>query len=88
MFEPGTHWMYSSFATNLLQAVVESASGATFEEYFKRQVWQPAGMVATRFDMPSRIVPRRGRGYERDDKTGVLLNAPAPAAKSRALNVP
>lgn len=76
-FDPGTHWMYSSFATNLLHAIVESASGESFEGYLTRHVWQPAGMSDTRFDIPSRIVARRGKGYERNPKTGLLENAVA-----------
>lgn len=76
MFEPGTRWMYSSFATNLMHAIVETASGQGFEEYLTQHVWRPAGMVDTRFDVPARIVPRRGRGYERG-KDGQLQNAPA-----------
>jgi len=76
-FDPGTHWMYSSFATNLLHAIVEAASGESFEDYLTRHVWRPAGMSDTRFDIPSRIVPRRGKGYERNPKTGLLENAVA-----------
>lgn len=76
-FDPGTRWMYSSFATNLLQAVVESVSGFSFEQYLIRNVWRPAGMADTRLDIPARIVPRRGKGYERNRKTGALENAVA-----------
>jgi serine beta-lactamase-like protein LACTB len=75
LFTPGQYWNYSSFATNLLQAVVESASGEKFEDYLRRQVWVPAGMLDTQFDVPSRIVPRRGSGYERDEKSHDLINA-------------
>lgn len=74
-FEPGKHWMYSSFATNVLQGIVESVTGESFEDYLTVHVWRPAGMADTRFDVPSRIVPRRGQGYESWD--GVLHNAQA-----------
>lgn len=77
VFDPGTRWMYSSFATNLLQAIVEAASEEPFEDYLSRHLWRPAGMADTRFDIPSRIVPRRGRGYERNRQTGLLENAVA-----------
>jgi CubicO group peptidase (beta-lactamase class C family) len=40
------------------------------------RIWRPAGMVNTRFDIPARIVANRGRGYVRNDKTGMLENAP------------
>lgn len=77
VFEPGQYWRYSSFATNLLHGVIEAASGQGFEEYLREQVWEPAGMLETQFDVPSRIVPRRGRGYVRNEETGVLENAQA-----------
>lgn len=76
LFEPGKHWRYSSFATNLLHAVVEKVSGEGFEDYLRKHVWQPAGMLETQFDVPSRVVPRRGKGYERNKKTGEWQNAP------------
>ena len=43
LFEPGAFYNYSSYATNLLQGVVESASGLGFEEYLREHVWRPAG---------------------------------------------
>jgi len=75
LFEPGTAWYYSSHAQNLQQGVVEAASGMGFEEYLRRFVWEPAGMMATQFDVPSRIVQNRGHGYVRD-RQGRLINAP------------
>ena len=66
VFEPGTAWMYSSHAHNLQQGIVEAASGMDFEAYLKRYVWEPAGMMATQFDVPERVVQHRGHGYARD----------------------
>ncbi len=76
LFEPGTKYSYSSYAIDLLHAVVETASGQPFEAYMEQHVWRPAGMVNTRFDVPARIVANRGRGYVRNEKTGTLENAP------------
>jgi len=75
LFEPGAFYFYSSHAFNLLQGVVETASGLAFEEYMRQFVWEPAGMLSSSFDVPSRIVHKRGRGYVRNDR-GVLENAP------------
>lgn len=74
LFAPGTHWNYSSYATNLLQAAIEQASGQDMEAYLREYVWQPAEMDATAFDVPARIVPRRARGYEWDADTHALAN--------------
>lgn len=63
LFEPGTYYRYTSYGVNLLQGVVETASGMGFEEYLRRRVWRPAGMLRTALDRPERIVPGRARGY-------------------------
>ncbi|WP_024889259.1 serine hydrolase domain-containing protein [Luteimonas huabeiensis] len=75
LFDPGRHWNYSTFATNLLQAAIEQASGQDMETYMRERLWAPAGMADTQFDVPARIVPRRARGYEWDAGSGVLSNA-------------
>lgn len=75
LFEPGTHWSYSTYATSLMQAIVETASGQGFETYLSDNVWRPAGMADTRLDISARIVPRRGQGYMRA-KRGELVNVP------------
>lgn len=75
LFDPGSHWNYSSFATNLLQAAIEQASGRDMETYMRERLWQPAGMDSTQFDVPARIIPRRAHGYEWDAEAGALHNA-------------
>ncbi len=76
VFEPGTAWMYSSHAHNLQHGIVEAASGLGFEEYLRKFVWEPAGMMATQFDVPSRVVRNRGKGYVRHEG-GPFVNPPA-----------
>jgi len=76
VFEPGTAWMYSSHAQNLQHGIVESVSGTDYEEYLKRHVWEPAGMMATQFDVPSRVVQNRGHGYVRDSRGRFIHPAP------------
>jgi CubicO group peptidase (beta-lactamase class C family) len=63
LFRPGAYFLYSSYAVNLLQGVVEKAAGMPFEEYMRRNVWGPAGMLSTAFDVPERVVPHRARSY-------------------------
>jgi serine beta-lactamase-like protein LACTB len=76
LFEPGTHWAYSSYAVDLLQAVVESASGQSYESYLTEHIWVPAGMVNTQLDLPARIIRHRGHGYVWNAALGHLENAP------------
>lgn len=61
--EPGTRYSYSSYGYNLLGAIVEAASGMSFGEYMKQNVWGPAGMTDTRMDDPEDVIPNRVRGY-------------------------
>lgn len=74
LFAPGTRFSYSSFAFNLLQAVIEVGSGQSFEAYMREHVWTPAGMQDSQFDVPARVVERRGRAYIHNAK-GALENA-------------
>lgn len=60
--EPGTRYSYSSYGYNLLGAIVEAASGMSFGDYMKQNVWGPAGMNDTRMDNPEEVIPNRVRG--------------------------
>jgi CubicO group peptidase (beta-lactamase class C family) len=71
---PGSKYSYSTYAYNLLAAVVESASGLTYEAYLQEHVWGPAGMTATRLERAEEIVPRRAHQYVRAG--GEIQNAP------------
>jgi CubicO group peptidase (beta-lactamase class C family) len=62
--EPGTRYSYSSYGYNLLGAVIEGASGMSYGEYMRKNVWQPAGMNDTRMDDPLEVIPNRVRGYQ------------------------
>jgi len=75
LFKPGKYWFYSSYASNLMQGIVEAVTGFGFEEYLRKNVWQPAGMLSTQFDVPERIVHHHGKGYVRNKK-GLLVNIP------------
>ena len=61
--EPGTRYNYSSYGYNLLGAIVEAASGMSYGDYMKQNVWGPAGMTDTRMDDPTDVIRNRVRGY-------------------------
>ncbi|MDE2793189.1 MAG: serine hydrolase [Gemmatimonadota bacterium] len=73
--EPGTAFSYSSYAWNLISAVVEGASGEAFLEYMERVVFDPLGMDRTVADWNGPIIPDRTRFYMADS-TGQVFNAP------------
>lgn len=62
--EPGTRYSYSSYGYNLLGAVIEAASGRSYGDYMRDNVWRPLGMSDTRMDDTLEIIPNRVRGYQ------------------------
>ncbi len=64
--EPGTRFSYTSYGYNLLGAVIEGASGQSYGDYMRENVWKPLGMNDIRLDNPREIIPNRVRGYEND----------------------
>ncbi len=73
-FEPGTSVLYSTYAFSLLGCALEGASGRSFPELLREEVFAPAGMTATQPDDVRAVIPHRAPGYVRTD-TGDLLNS-------------
>lgn len=65
-FEPGTEYGYSTFAYTLLQGVIESASGMSFRQYLRANVFQPAGMNNSDIEVKGEQYPLRAAGYRGD----------------------
>jgi CubicO group peptidase (beta-lactamase class C family) len=79
--EPGTKYSYSSYGYVLLGAVIEHASGVSYEEYMRTNIWAPLGMTSTRVDDPLALIPNRVRGYQLID--GRLANSEFVDVSSR-----
>lgn len=62
--EPGTRYSYTSYGYNLLGAIIEAASGMSFGDYLRQNIWQPTEMNDTRLDDPLELIPNRARGYQ------------------------
>lgn len=60
---PGTKFLYTSYGYNLLGAAVEGASGETYLDYVRRNVFEPAGMFGARDDDQQALIPHRAQGY-------------------------
>ena len=73
-FAPGSEWAYSNAGFVLLAAVIEFASGESYQQYMIRHVFRPAGLSATGFwgtklpHGPSRLI---AKGY---DELGVAAD--------------
>jgi CubicO group peptidase (beta-lactamase class C family) len=63
--EPGTKFLYSSYGYNLLGAAVEGASGHSYLDYLRENVFAPAGMTSTRADEVGPLITNRAQGYAR-----------------------
>lgn len=53
LFRPGTSYSYSNPGYSLLAAIVETASGQSYENYLREQLWKPAGMEQTGYVLPA-----------------------------------
>lgn len=75
LFRPGTRFLYSSYAWNLVSAVIEGASGRPFLDYMRDAVFRPLGMRQTVADHVDSIIPFRARWYTADSLLRIT-NAP------------
>ena len=69
-FEPGTMYQYSNSGYALLALIVEKASGQTFAEFLKENIFSPLGMQNTvAFEKGISTVKNRAYGYTQRDTT-------------------
>ncbi|HET9741411.1 MAG TPA: serine hydrolase domain-containing protein [Terriglobales bacterium] len=73
LFEPGTAFNYSTYGYTVAGCVIEGAAHQPYFNYLHQHVLQPAGMEHTAVDDVYAIVPRRARGYQKEN--GIIENA-------------
>lgn len=64
-FPPGSGFRYSNSGYILLGAVIERASGLSYDQYLRRNILDPLGMKDTGYEKWTEIVPQRAEGYAR-----------------------
>ncbi len=74
-YKPGTKYLYSTLAYNLLAAIIENVSGMTYERYLKKNIFEPARMNSTYFDFQKEIINNRVHGYDKNEYRK-FVNAP------------
>ncbi|HEX3111379.1 MAG TPA: serine hydrolase domain-containing protein [Thermoanaerobaculia bacterium] len=62
-FEPGTSNGYSNGGYALLARVVEVASGKSWKDFLRDEIFQPLALGETTVDVQGAVVPRRARGF-------------------------
>lgn len=73
--EPETKYSYSTPGYTLLGCAIEAASGKSYIDYLRENIFKPAGMTRTLIDDVQAIIPNRARGY-RKTLAGEIQNAP------------
>lgn len=64
-FPPGTKYLYSSYAFNIVAAVIEEAAGKSFRLYLRENIFRPAGMATAELEHLEEPVKNRSRQYVR-----------------------
>ena len=64
-FAPGKRFDYSNSGYILLGAIIEIASGLTYEKFVQDQIFEPVGMKHSRYDSPLRLIPCRAAGCDK-----------------------
>jgi CubicO group peptidase (beta-lactamase class C family) len=84
-FSPGTRWNYS-VATDVVGHLVERMSGVSFDEYLRKNIFEPLRMVDTAFSVPDDKLDRFAANYTRSpDKELVLFDDPVGSPYTRAV---
>jgi len=65
LFEPGTRYAYSNTGYVVLSKVVEQVTGQTYEDYVRRNIFEPAGMTETGRRDPQLAGQRLAMGYNK-----------------------
>ncbi len=77
-FKTGEQFGYSNAGYSLLAAVIEKASGQSYEEFINKNIFLPAGMKFTGYRMPewSKRVVAHWYAGDRDNRTPLEKNYP------------
>jgi CubicO group peptidase (beta-lactamase class C family) len=76
-YTPGREYLYSNTNYNLAAIIVERASGMSFAEFTRKNLFEPLGMTSTQWrDDYTRIVKGRATAYERRRQGGWALEMP------------
>lgn len=71
-FEPGSGQLYSNAGYVLLGAIIERASGQSYYDYVRKNIFAPASMSATESYELDAVIADRATGYTRRDSGGEL----------------
>ncbi|WP_372756700.1 serine hydrolase domain-containing protein [Mariniflexile sp.] len=64
LFEPGTHYSYSSFGFVLLSEVMQNACNTPFNDYVCKTIFEPLNMTCSLMDVSDAVVPNLTQFYK------------------------
>lgn len=64
VFKPGTDAMYANVNYIICALIIENVSGVKYDEYMKKEVFEPLGMLTAKVDNENLSVENRVVGYE------------------------
>jgi CubicO group peptidase (beta-lactamase class C family) len=73
-FTPGEKFHYDNSGYFLLGVIIEQVSGVRYEDYLRKNIFEPLRMAATGYDWPAAILKDRASGYSKGDG-GKKINA-------------
>ncbi len=62
-FEPGSSWAYSNYGMVLAGAIIERASGVSYYDYIRQNIYRPAGMNNSDSYWKTDDTPNLAKGY-------------------------
>lgn len=76
-FPTGTRWAYSNSNYALLGFIIRKQIDTSMDEFMRKRVFEPAGMMDTRYEAAFELRPNRAKGYHWDStgvKNGALIS--------------
>ncbi len=64
-FAPSERWSYNNSGYVLLGAIIEKASGHSYQDFIEKNIFGPLGMRHSFYDNTARVIPRRVTGYSK-----------------------
>src|SRR5215470_16639271 len=67
-FAPGDRFAYSNSGCLLLGYIIERASGEKYEDFLRKNIYEPLGMLDSGYDHPRVILKDRASGYTKENR--------------------
>lgn len=75
-FEPGSDFQYSNAGINTAGRIIEAVSGMRYEEFLKKRLFGPLGMIDTVFWLTEAQAQRLAKSYKRNVSSATLEETP------------